>query len=410
MKVGLISINSHTKVLNFASPLHTYAFQQFLFENGIDNVIIDYEPCYRGKLDIRNPYDYYVAHPGKDEKVQKKREETWKKLYKEREDRFDKLQNFIDKNYVQTEKCFTQEKLDEIDPGCDIYICVTDVIWKYNPKNGFDRGFFLACKSFEGKGKIAYAASKGVKEYTEEQGKQAGEYLKSFHYIACREKSLADFVNKKTSQRASIVLDPVFLQPLSFYEKICIQPEEKKYVLVYAVMEKAGGLVEEAMRYAKERNLPVVDISDDATILYQSPNGERIKKYGIGIEEWLGYMQNASCIFTNSFHCCCFSIIFNKQFFVGKRNGDKVDFVLHLFGLNNRRIKKNMNYNQKDIDYTVVNSLKDAYVNQSRKYILEAIKRTEHVQKKKSSVIGKLLLKRKLDGIENFENAKSFKN
>ena len=69
-----------------------------------------------------------------------------------------------------------------------------------------------------------------------------------------------------------------------------------------------------------------------------------------------------------------------------------------------------MNYNQKDIDYTVVNSLKDAYVNQSRKYILEAIKRTEHVQKKKSSVIGKLLLKRKLVGIENFENAKSFKN
>ena len=143
---------------------------------------------------------------------------------------------------------------------------------------------------------------------------------------------------------------------------------------------------------------------------FQSPNGERIKKYGIGIEEWLGYMQNASCIFTNSFHCCCFSIIFNKQFFVGKRNGDKVDFVLHLFGLSNRRIKKNMNYNQKDIDYTVVNSLKDAYVNQSRKYILEAIKRTEHVQKKKSSVIGKLLLKRKLVGIENFENAKSFKN
>ena len=31
-------------------------------------------------------------------------------------------------------------------------------------------------------------------------------------------------------------------------------------------------------------------------------------------------------------------------------------------------------------------------------------------QKKKSSVIGKLLLKRKLVGIENFENAKSFKN
>lgn len=410
MKVGLISINSHTKVLNFASPLHTYAFQQFLFSNGIDNVIIDYEPCYRGNLDIRHPYDYYMEHPCKDEKLRARRENTWKILYKDREERFDKLQKFIDEKYVQTDECYTQEKLDEKDPGCDIYMCVTDVIWKYNPNNGFDRGFFLACKTMEGKGKIAYAASKGVKEYTQEQGEQANEYLKSFNFIACREKSLADFVNHKTSSKASIVLDPVFLQPAEFYEKLCVKPQETNYVLIYAVMEKAGSLVEEAMRFAKEKNLAVVDISDDATILYQSKKGERITRYNIGIEEWLGYMKNASYIFTNSFHCCCFSIIFNKQFYVGKRNGDKVDFVLQLFGLSDRRIKKKMKYNQPPIDYAPVNRLKEEYVEQSKKYVLEAIKRTEQWYEGKEPFLRRIFPKRKLVGIEKFENAKKTKD
>lgn len=61
------------------------------------------------------------------------------------------------------------------------------------------------------------------------------------------------------------MVDPVFLQPAEFYEKMLIEPEEKGYILIYAVMEKAGKLVEKAMKFAKERNLAVVDISDDMT-------------------------------------------------------------------------------------------------------------------------------------------------
>jgi len=51
MNIGIISINAHTKVLNFASPLHSYAFQKFLEMHGYeDTVIIDYKPVYYGKL------------------------------------------------------------------------------------------------------------------------------------------------------------------------------------------------------------------------------------------------------------------------------------------------------------------------------------------------------------------------
>lgn len=408
MKVGLISINSHTKVLNFASPLHTYAFQQFLFDNGIDNVIIDYEPCYRGRLDIRHPYDFWVANPLKDEKKQQQNETTWKLLYKDREERYDKFQKFVNEHYVKTEECYNQTLLDEKDTGCDIYMCVTDIIWKYNPKNGFDRGFFLACKSMEGKGKIAYAASRGAKKYTKEQAAQVNDFLKTFNYVACREKSLADFVNKETCAKSSIVLDPVFLQPPEFYEKIAEEPKEKGYILIYAVMERAEKLVEDAMSFAKEKNLDVVDISDDQTILYHSVQGDRTTKYNIGVEEWLGYLKNAEYIFTNSFHCCCFSIIFNKEFYVGKRDGDKIDFLLQIFGLTGQKIHENMLYGQNTIDYKTVNHLKDKYIEQSKKFVLEAIQRTKR-ELKMPSLLKKIVHKKGLTGIEGFDEVAEIK-
>lgn len=407
MKVGLISINSHTKVLNFASPLHTYAFQQFLFANGIDNVIIDYEPCYRGRLDIRHPYDFWVAHPLKNKKKQEENETTWKLLYDERERRFDKFQKFIDENYVQTPECYTQEKLDVSDVGCDIYMCVTDIIWKYNPKNGFDRGFFLACGSMEGKGKIAYAASRGAKEYTPEQAAQVEGFLKSFNYIACREKSLADFVNQETSSSSSIVVDPVFLQPAEFYEKICVEPQEEGYILIYAVMEKADKLVEAAMKLAQEKHLAVVDISDDRTILYHSKQGERTTRYDIGVEEWLGYMKNASYIFTNSFHCCCFSIIFNKEFYVGKRDGDKINYLLRIFGLQSRRITADTVFGAEQIDYERVNALREQYSKASGEFVLRSIAKTQrgrHQKKGSFRPLKRLWAKSNGKGIERFPN------
>jgi hypothetical protein len=228
----------------------------------------------------------------------------------------------------------------------------------------------------EGKGKIAYAASRGAKGYTEEQTRQADEYLRSFNYISCREKSLVDFVNDETSSYAAQVLDPVFLQPASFYEKLAVEPEEQDYILIYAVMEKAGSLVEEAMKFAQEKNLAVVDISDDKTILYQSKRGERITKYDIGVEEWLGYMKNATYIFTNSFHCCCFSLIFNKEFYAGKRGGDKIDSLLALFGVENRRIRDKMKFGKSAIDYDRVNALIKEYSEKSGQFALEAIRQT----------------------------------
>lgn len=375
MKIGIISINAHTKVLNFASPLHSYAFQKFLKDHGIESTIIDYKPIYYRKFDARHPLHFYEAHPRRKPEVQERLIKKWTELFDEREYRFDRFEEFIQKYYHKTEKCYTARKLDKKDPGFDCYICVTDVIWKAS-KRGFDRGFFLACKQMEGKKKIAYAASRGPGEYTAEQAKEFFDYISDIDYISVREKSLQQYIQANSDLPVTHVLDPVFLQEKEFYHNLAIQPEKKGYVLIYVVMERAKDLIKTAVRFAELHNLEVIELGEnleDANI----PAGTHHEVlYGLGVEEWLGYMQNASYIFTNSFHACCFSIILGKQFFVGNRAGDKIDSVLEMFQLSDRRIigvapKKAAQ--MPDIAFKQVEALRQEYVQFSKDFILNAI-------------------------------------
>ena len=378
MKIGIISINAHTKVLNFASPLHSYAFQQFLTKKGYDNVIIDYKPVYYGGMDVRHPYDHYLKHPDKNPEKQEKLLAKWKYWYKEREGRFDKIQAFIDKYYVTTDKCYDHKLLDTEDPGCDIYICATDVIWKYNPKNGFDRGFFLDCKTMKGKGKIAYAASRGASTYNNDKKKKKFDTLVSdFDFVSTREKSLYEYINENTYAHANLVLDPVFLHDEDFYEPLYRKPEEEGYVLVYTVMNETPELVEEAYRFAQAKGLKLIELSEDYQNAHIPEGTEHPVIYDLGVEEWLGYMKYADYIFTNSFHCCCFSIIMHKEFFAGPRPGDKVDWVIEMFGLTDRRIKPGEEFAVQSIDFERIDAIRKKYQKASEHYIVKAIEKTK---------------------------------
>lgn len=377
-KVGVISINAHTLVLNLASPLHTYVFQQFLNEAGIDNVIIDYKPCYyKEDYDPKYPYDSLVAKKQRGEKVEEGELARWKELREERAVRFDKIQSFIDEKYVRTDKCYNYKTLDEEDPNCDIYIACTDIIWKYHgKKDKYDRGFFLNCKCMENKPKIVYAASVGAKtDYKSKARNLFEQLIAPIDYISTREKRLFEHINKNTDKQASLVIDPVFFFGADFYKKMAVKPKtQKKYVLLYAVMQKNTDLVKAALDFADKHGYEVIELSE-----YISEHGNIGSKphkfvYDIGIEEWLGYIENAEYIFTNSFHQCVLSMIYGKQFFAGERDGDKLPWLLKIFGLSERKVDcveqcEALN----DIDYTRINKLIHKYSIRSKKFILQAI-------------------------------------
>ncbi|MCD7814398.1 MAG: polysaccharide pyruvyl transferase family protein, partial [Lachnospiraceae bacterium] len=408
MKIGIISINMYSKGLNFACPLHTWAFQQFLIKNGIDCTVLSYKPNYYEGFNLRHPYEYYkkkyeaklakggtFTDPQEQKQYQdnlnyiKEKMELWQPLQKEREIRCDKFQDFIDRNYIRTRKCYDSDLLEVEDPGFDCYICATDVIWKNTPDFGYDRGFFLGSTCMENKKKIAYAASRGTHfATTEEETEQFFHYLNDFDRISVREKTLQQYIEQNSDLPAPVVLDPVLLHDRGFYEKISVKPPEEHYVLLYYVMEQAKETIRQAALYARAHNQKIIEITDlpvGGGRLAAYPDVDYTLRYAIGIEEWLGYLLHADCIFTNSFHACCFSILFEKPFFAGHRNSEKVALILDAFDLSHRKLKSKGNPVENPpapIDYDHVRTLLAQKRTESSDFILGAIRQAERTERR----------------------------
>ena len=159
---------------------------------------------------------------------------------------------------------YTVQSLENEDPGCDIYICATDVLWKYRADvQAFDPGFFLQQKAFNGKGKIAFSVSHGGRPYNAEEKETVRKLTEDFHYVSAREEYLYKLFRDTYKRDAAITLDPVFLHEADFYDDIVQKPEEEHYVLIYNVFTNSTKVVESAVRFAEKKGLKVIELSDN---------------------------------------------------------------------------------------------------------------------------------------------------
>lgn len=399
MKIGIISINLYPKTLNFACPIHSYAFQRFLDNNQIESTIIDYMASYDYGFDFRYPANYYkekcekinrkpVRTSDDEAKLQKLSSlyEEYNEIYKERENRYNKFKAFTDKYYKKTDSTYNSDLLEILDLDFDCYICATDVIWKtpLSPRWGLERAFFLASHCMDNKYKIAYAASRNS-ELLECEYDEFFHYLSDFDAISVREEPLKDLIEQNSDIKVECVLDPVLLLDKEEYELVAKLPQEKGYLLLYYVVKDAEDTIIQALDYARAHNLTIIELSDKPYSSLERMSVADVDyswSYDVGPDEWLGYFLNAKCIFTNSFHACCFSILFEKDFYVGSRNGYKVQNVLELFKISERQLELDFDLVQnplKPIDYVSVKNILEKERISSEKFILEAIREAEKV-------------------------------
>lgn len=296
----------------------------------------------------------------------------------ERERRLDKFEAFVKDRLNFTEEQYDSDSLEVEDPGFDCYICVTDVIWQSLDKHDFDRGFMLGSKAFEGKQKIAYAASRGAsKDFDPRQEALFFEYLDDIDTITVRERDFSEYIEERSEREAPLVLDPVLLHDRSFWDEVAVKPREERFVALYYVMEQASDTIDKAVEYAKLHDLTVVELSDRPFKYGKitDPDVKHVSRYDVGMEEWLGYIQNAEAVFTNSFHGCCFSLLFEKSFFAGRRNGQKVPNFLATFGLEDRRFGPESDIDNflDNIDYGPVKGVLETLRQKSSDLILQAV-------------------------------------
>lgn len=224
-----------------------------------------------------------------------------------RDERFDEMY----KNIVFTEAVTTEEDFAKLNERFDVFIVGSDQLW--NPSM-LNRRYFLDYVNPQ-KIKAAYCPSMGSGTVLKHQQKVFQHYVSSFNYVATRELRLKEILTSLLPIPIEHLLDPSMLYPREKYLEMAHLPEQfkhKKYLLCY-FLPRNDFQAKQAYEFAQEKGLELV-------IMTMYPYSFFVKNATIyaaaGPKEFLGLIANAEVVFTSSFHCTIFSILFHKDFYV----------------------------------------------------------------------------------------------
>lgn len=343
-RVGIVSYNMYGNFTNYGSALQTYALHKAINSiapDKIESVVVDYCPDILADKDVLNPMGNMWDKD--DEAIDRCR----LSLPAIREN-YRKFQDFYKEQYNLTEKKYTSTNFNEsfVNESLDGYVCGSDTVFAV-PEFGFDDGFYANFDVMKDHS-VAYAASFGDYDIPESDLRELKLKLNNFKAIALRENDKLPLVKTLTEKPVYKVIDPTLLLTPEEYSKITQEPTiDRPYLLLYSRRNNPN-MLEFAESIAKENGWEIVEISLNAK------NADRhIMRYDAGIEEFLGLVNKAEMIVTNSFHGMIFAVQFRRPFYIFSRNlcDTKISEILELFGLEDRLIADTIPLHIAKIDY-----------------------------------------------------------
>lgn len=236
---------------------------------------------------------------------------------------------------------YSHNELKTIKGQYDCYICGSDQIWRPTFEGNLVGIYWLDVISGDCV-KASYAASLGVSSLPGNVIDEVKQYLSSFDFISVREKSARDYLSVLTNKEIVVSIDPVFLIDRREWQKIAKRPDNHEpYIFVYMI-HGSRDLLKSISDFAKDYNLKIITFPYMA--YYFRANeltfGD-IKIFDAEPTDFLGYINGATYVFTDSFHATAFSILFHKDFFVSSANEkafSRIKNLLSIAGLNNNSV------------------------------------------------------------------------
>ncbi|GAA5499534.1 polysaccharide pyruvyl transferase family protein [Lactiplantibacillus plajomi] len=349
MKLAIDTIVDYS---NYGNRLQNYALQTVLENLGHEVVtlrnythVVPSEP--RKKRLLRLLKEGHFLDKGRRKVIKRIKRLRQSKKYNQL-----RINNFIafTNDYIhETSATVTQESTDfSFDNSIDGYVVGSDQVWNCNFSrfSGFD---FI---SFSDKPRISYAASFGISEIPDKFVDVYREGLANFNAISVRELAGKQLVESLSNMSAEVVLDPtLLLEPEDWLELTNGRKRyTEKYVLVYFLGKQSREDKRYIEAYAKKHGLQIKTLAtyDDLDLWVADP------------AEFINLFSQADAIFTDSFHACVFSIMFEKYFeaFSRRYDGPSMDSRLEtLFadlGLSDRWHTNVITNNNNSVDYSVV--------------------------------------------------------
>lgn len=368
MKIDIITIHFGT---NHGSVLQAYALSTYLRSLDLDTQVIDYVPKRyrvwntllrkRGNYPLPVLLAYYPIAVLRSCRV--------RRLFGK----------FVKKHLPLTKRYTTKEHLKQDPPKADIYITGSDQVWNdsYNGKGEYS--YFLDFAPPHAK-RMAYSASFGKEALQELDYREAIQpLLRRFSNISVRECE-AQTLLQNWGIEAAHTVDPVFLLTREQWREFGATYEKKEpYTLVYVMDGLHGELLDYAQK-VKEQTGNCIYV-----VAFKKIDDPRIDKgfYFATPKDFIGLMDNADAVVTNSFHGTAFSVLFQKNFLtLGKEQyNSRMLSLLDKLGLLGQFIptgeccegdKVKQAMVRKDIDR--VDTLLQEWIAESKAYLDTAIK------------------------------------
>lgn len=189
----------------------------------------------------------------------------------------------------------------------------SDQVWNYRWLFNNDLALRLGAFVPESVPIISYAASFGVSQIPDDVKPLFQQYLPHFKAISVREDRGKELIKEMTGLNATVVLDPTLMLDSERWSNITrgFVADDDCYVLTYFLGEPSAAQERTIQKYAHANGCRVRRIRDLRDT----------ETYIAGPQDFVELFSKARYVFTDSYHACCFSILFHKQFTVFNRAG-----------------------------------------------------------------------------------------
>ncbi|MCI1268236.1 MAG: polysaccharide pyruvyl transferase family protein [Saprospiraceae bacterium] len=384
-KIALITCYFHH---NYGSMLQAYATEMLMKRL---NLTYDTIACVSPKMCMQESNFVYIIKKillrdwglffGKIKKMyfRKKYQDTFGKSDAIRNSYFNE---FAARNFHLSKLPTSYLDLSKLAETYAAVIVGSDQLWK---PDSVEHGYYTLNWVPEGVRKIAYSTSIGISEIPWFQRSSYKKFLNRFDFISLREQSACNIVRSLTGRDAELVLDPTLLfdaddwnSSLSI-EDLNLSP----YIFCYLL---GDNLYQRSLikKFQEVTGLKIVALLHLDEYIPSDECFADYAPYNVGPKEFISYIKNARYVFTDSFHCSVFSILYKKDFFTFNRyessasnsTNTRIDNLLTLFNLQNRRI--NGDESVSDLlsltwDYNIVKERLTFYRKKSFDFIKNAI-------------------------------------
>ena len=364
-KIGLVTFYNG----NFGSILQCYATKTTLERMGLNVVVLDERREEAAPLSAAQKIEKHLKATLRDpgylfEKI--KYHGLRSALSAETASR---MNSFVQKEFQPV--CLEWDDLSEYSETLNACIVGSDQVWNFS--DSYQRIYGLEFLPREKR--IAFAVSLGVEKVDDQFTSRLRHVAGMFAEISVREETGRKLIAASSATPVMRIADPTLLLTQKEWEDFSSAAalKDSHYVLAHFLDRPSVMAVKKMREFEKKSGKKVLFIG-----YYY----DLIPKMGwcyqdCGPTEYVAYIKEADCIFTDSYHTSIFSINLGKQFYVFPRmyrnrypQTSRITDLLSLFGLSNRYITAEL-----PPDYDRNEAAIDAERQKTKNYLEQQIKK-----------------------------------